>query len=62
MSLLMVLGQPQRQNALTARTYLEWALELATELKYQPGTTQHKLKNSLVRAIDRARDRAAELV
>jgi hypothetical protein len=60
--MLLLLTSHERFAARTARTYLESALELATGLYYQQGTSQQKIKSALVRAIDRGRDRAAELV
>jgi hypothetical protein len=60
--MLILLAPGERTAARTARTYLEAALELARGLEYQPDTSQQKLKVALVRAIDRGRDRAAELV
>jgi hypothetical protein len=60
--MLALLLVNERTAARTARTYLEAALELARDLEYQPKTSQQKLKDALVRATDRGRDRAAELV
>jgi hypothetical protein len=60
--MLILLTPGERTAARTARTYLESALELARGLDYQRTTDQQKLKSALMRAIDRGRDRAAELV
>jgi hypothetical protein len=61
--MLLLLGSPIiRLHPRNAKTYLEIALDMTRALDYRRVSEHSKIEDAMERAIDRARDRATELV
>jgi hypothetical protein len=60
--LLILSPSVVRLHPRNAQTYLEIALDMTRDLNYRRVSEHSKISDAMDRAIDRARDRAAELV
>lgn len=60
--LLLLANDKVRLSPRNAKTYLEIALSMTRDLNYRRTSEHSKITDAMDRAIDRARDRATELV